>query len=332
MKRNFRLDIRKVLISFGVAVVLFLGACVYLRSVSIPDHGTANEVSTFTMHCFAWPRISGGGSAQAQLVVGFLAPKDWNVGKNSTVTYTSPKGDGTMSLMPAGTKEITSGLEWPSAARQKLGIGGNLVDDVEWTVFVCDKAVTVNNMDTFSYDVTLKVKLGADNMLVKLGFFNAEMADGFSDPGMWGNPYYAYFFSDCFAVTGGEGNVIDFCNPQLSAISPRNSLDNDIISLTYDNGLLSTDLSDKSDIYLGATAYTSDGSSYNVSEKSLRTKLNPIGGKKYRIDFWPKGFFNVPKDKTIDRIEYYCTDASGSIKVGYANTSSPFLYSFICKN
>lgn len=331
MKRNYKLDIKKVLIYCGVAVVFFLGACMYLRSVTIPDHGTANQVSTFTMHCFLHPVITGTGTEVDQLVVGFLAPKSWNASQNSQVTYTSPRGNGTMSVMQTGIKEKTTSLDWADAAKQTLGNGGNLVDDVEWVIFLADNPITAVNQDTFAYDVAINVKLGPDNMLVKLGFFNAILQYGFSPP-FGTNPYYATYFSDCFSVTGGEGNIVDFCNPQLSAVSPRSSLDNDFITLTYDNGLLPTALSNENSIYLCGTAYATDGTSYSVCEQTSKTMLNPLGGKKYRIDLWPRGFFNVGNDKTLDRIEYYYTDATGTIKVGYANTSSPFIYSFICKN
>jgi len=56
----------------------------------------------------------------------------------------------------------------------------------------------------------------------------ANSYDGLSDPSRYGSK-----FTNCFQSIGA-GDLIDFCNPQLANVDPRTSLDNDIISLTFD--------------------------------------------------------------------------------------------------
>ena len=51
---------------------------------------------------------------------------------------------------------------------------------------------------------------------------------------------------------------------------------------------------------------------------------------KWRIDLWPRKYFNLPSGQQISKIEYYFTNQSGTIKTGFANTLQPFKYVFNC--
>ncbi len=326
MKRLFYINIKKVLLYSGLIAVIFLAECgLNLNGVDVPEYGEANQVATFTMHCGVEPRITDG-TYTAKLLIGFLAPKSWHVAQNTVMTFTSPKGNGTLSVIPAGQKEPNTGLEWPDAAKIKLGIGGNLSDDVEWVIFQSALAYTFSNNEDITFDVVIKSKLGTENTLVKLGFYYGNSKENLNGDANYTKTYY----TNCFSVINGEGDIADFCNPQLSVVSPGSSLDNDIVTLTYDNGIVESGLSNTDDIYLCATAYTTTGVEKPICEQTAKTKLTPLGGKKYRIDLWPRVFFNVRKGETLDHIEYYYTDASGSIRIGYANTSDPFRYTFKC--
>jgi len=333
MKRVCKLDIKQVLLFFGVIIILFISACMYMTGITVPLQGTANDSATFTMHCYAQPALTDGDQ-QATLVAGFLAPKGWNAAQNTIVTYISDKGNGIMTLMPKGSKDPETKLEWPDAAKQKMGIGGNLIDDVEWVIFLGDRAVTASNQVRINYDVSFKVKLGPNNMFVKLGFFNATLRYGFAAPFNGQNPYYAFKFSDCFQVIGGDPNVDleDMCNPQMSTVTPVKSLDNDIITLTFDNGLESTALDNESDIYVCVTGYKTNGDTLSYYKIGPENKLNPLGGKKYRIDFWPRGLLKVGKNETLKRLVYKYYDVTGTKAVINTHTLTPFQYTFKCTN
>ncbi|RZM04511.1 MAG: DUF4961 domain-containing protein [Pedobacter sp.] len=211
-------------------------------------------------------------------------------------------------------------------------MGTNLIDDLEWIVFQSVNSYNVNENTKLAVTVTIRSKTGSENMLVKLGFFSGNSADGFAI-GLNGRPTYASAFSSCFEVTGGDGDLVDFCNPQLAFVEPAKATDNDIITLTFDNGVISTPLENEPNIYLCATAVTTDGDRIEVCEQTAKTKFRASNGGRFRSDFWPRGFFNVPAGKTLAKIEYYVTNADGTIKIGYGGISinpEPFIYSFRC--
>jgi hypothetical protein len=301
-----------------------------LNGVDIPDHGVANEVATFTMHCGIQPRIDNGSATPyytTKLIIGLLVPKSWHAAENTAVSFTSPIGSSPMTVIPNSQLEPHTGLPWPQACMQKLGNGGNLVPDgMEWVVFESRDAYTVYNNQDFNFDVVIKARCGPDNMLFKLGFYYGDSKESLSGDGN----YTKTFFSDCFPVINGQGNIVDYCNPQLSTVSPVKSLDNDIVTLNFNNGIETTALSNAGDIYLHAKAFLDDGDSVSVSEQTDRTRMTAVGGEQYRIDIWPRGFFNVSENRRIIRLEYYFTDASGNMKVGYNNTAAPFPYLFTC--
>src|SRR3546814_13207654 len=89
------------------------------------------------------PNPNAGVEANVRLVVGFLAPKGWNAGANTIMSYTSNMGNGTMSRVPAGRTPAQSSLEWPAAMMEKAGIGGNLIKDMEWVAFWTDQTYNI---------------------------------------------------------------------------------------------------------------------------------------------------------------------------------------------
>lgn len=331
MKKLFGINIKYLFLGLGLIVVVFLARCgLEPLSTTVPDGGNANEVATFKLNTKTDSRIDTRDpdpTYTTKMLVGFLVPKSWNAAENTVVTFTTTdKGNGTMVLIPDTEKDKSTGLSWPEAAKKKYGIGPNLVDDMEWVVYVTTSAYTFVNNGNTDIEVTIKSKLGPENMLVKLGFFIGATKEGIDD-----DRFYKFAFSEPFEVKNGTGDLIDFVNPQLSKVDPVKSLDNDIITLTFDAGVTETDLSNTDDIYLCAKAILDNGDVTEVCEQTDKTRLKPIGGKKYIIDFWPRGFFDTPKGRSIVKLEYYFKDITGNGKVGYGNTADPFKYTFVCK-
>ncbi|WP_017257668.1 DUF4961 domain-containing protein [Pedobacter arcticus] len=325
MKKLFKINTKKVFMLLSLSIVIFLAQCgLDALLITLPPPGNANEVSTFKLKISTVAKVEKPPYI-TKMVVGFLAPKSWKVASNTVVTFTSGKGDGTLELIPESDKELNTGLSWPEAAKKQFGIGPNLVNDLEWVVYRSTSTYSFETDKNTDINVTIKSKLGPENMLVKLGFFIGASREGINNGEM-----YKFAFSNAFEVKNGEGEVIDFFNPQLSKVDPVKSLDNDIITLTYDNGVSETVLSNTEEIYLCATALLDNGSSIEICEQTAKTKLKPIGGKRYIIDFWPRGFFNVPKGRSIVKLEYHFKDLSGIGKVGYGNTLVPFKYVFNC--
>lgn len=299
-------------------------------TVTVPKQAKAGQQVTFTMHSGAEPRIGGdGNNYTTQLLAGIMVPKGWNARKNAVLTFTSPKGNGTMRMIPDAEIEPVSGLSWHQAAKKMFGIGPNLIDDFEWIVYRSTQSYTFVNNEDIDFDVKVTSLTSEENMLVSLGFYVGSSIENLRPED---TDYKKFAFSDPFEVTDGDGDLVDFINPQLGTVQPVKSLDNDIITLTFDGGVTSTVLDGMQQIYLQVKAFDEEGKLIGeVNEKTELTQVKPIGGKKYLIDLWPRGYFNLNKETHIAWLEYYYTDATGSKIVGYGNTDKPFKYTFRCE-
>lgn len=314
----------------GLFLTLFLVHCgLTALTVTVPEQATVNERVTFVMHSGAEPRIEEPGTYTTQLLAGIMVPKSWNARENAVLTFTSPKGNGVMRMIPDAEIEPVSGLNWHQAAKKMFGIGPNLVDDFEWIVYRSTQSYTFRNNEDISFDVKVECNVGAENMLVRLGFYVGSSIENLRPED---TDYKKVAFSQVFEVTGGEGDLIDFVNPQLATVQPVRSLDNDIITLTFDAGVTHTVLDNQEDVYVTIRCFDEDGLLIDeINEQTDKTRLRSIGGKRFLLDFWPRGYFNVDKGQRIARIEYFYTDASGTLRVGYGNTEAPFSYTFRCQ-
>jgi len=309
-------------------------------SVDQPDTAVVGANTTIKVH-FTFHNIYSSNTEN--FVFGFLVPKGWAAAQNTKISYTSTAGNGNLVLMPSTTLEPQSnGLTWPAAMKKKFGIGGNLIDDMEWVVYQSDVGFPLSNGENITGNLTINIKMGADgnNTLCKLGYAIAESNDGLRDPdqNIDKDPgvkyeYFAEMITSCFQLTGGPGDVVDFCNPQLTNYDPPKSLDNDFFTITYDGTVASTGLNNASAVYLCATGNTADGKSITVCEQTAKTKLTQTtaNSNRYKITIWPRQFFGITDAQTLSNMTYYITDATGNIKVGYGNTASPFTYTFKCK-
>jgi hypothetical protein len=315
-----------------VALGVTLACCgEIITGVDQPDTAPDGSIVPITVHIDI-PTAGNGGPDY--LIFGFLVPKGWKAAENTTITYTSPTlGDGNMTLIPSTTlAKNGGGLNWPDDMKKTFGIGGNLIDDMEWVAYQSDKSFTHNGAE-ITGDLNIKIKVGVDNnnTTVKLGYVITDSGNGFTSDGN-GTYYSEKLAQNCFQTTGGTGDVVDFCNPQLTTVNPPKSLDNDYITLTFDGNVATTLLSGSGVVYLCATAYTSDGQTITVCEQTDKTKMIqiPDGSNKYQITFWPRALFGTKDTQTITKMEYFITDQTGAIKVGYGNTAAPFIYNFKC--
>jgi len=296
-------------------------------TVTVPKTANVNELVTFSLHSGAEPRIQSG-TYTTQLLAGIMVPKSWNARKNLTMNFTSPKGNGSMRIIPDNETEPVSGLNWHQAAKKMFGIGPNLVDDMEWIIFRSVQSYTFVNNEDIDFTVKATCNVGPDNMLVSLGFYVGSSIENLRPED---TDYKKITFSNSFEVMGGEGDLVDFINPQLGTVQPVKSLDNDIISLTFDAGVTNTVLDKESNIYLHVKALDADGQVLGyVMQQDDKTKLQDIGGKRFLIDLWPRGYFKLAKGKQLAKLEYFFSDQTGQKVVGYGNTSEPFKFTFRC--
>jgi hypothetical protein len=316
---------------FIIGLVFLLCMCVNLDGVDYPLTAMAGETVTFTMHVRidAIDNITG-----TRMVIAFLAPKSWKAAQNTTVTYTSKVDEGiqTMSLIPDGTvAKNSNGQTWPVAIRSRLGVGKNVLDDMEWVVYWSDKVYSVSNGEKIPADVKIKTKLGPENMRLKLGFFLNHTGDGFSGD----DKHYKVIFSDCFEVSGGEGDLIDFCNLHFNAAQPATATKDDILTFKFQGDVGTNPLYNTTPVYFCAKAYTDNGNVYEVcgrDEKSQMKKESQFGNT-YAITLWPGAYFNLPPQEKPLRIEYTFTNADGTVQVKdeIDGSPDPFVYTFKCQ-
>jgi hypothetical protein len=322
MKKNFWNWAWKIT---GALLLLIIVSCTMtIDSVVQPSSINGGDILPVTLNV----TITTNTSQTSNFMVAVLVPKVWHAAQNATITFTSDitSGDQPMTVIPAGTPAPNGGgLDWPTYLVNKIGNGGNLLPDYEWVAFYSNSAYTIGGNVTVHATVSIHIKTSPENLLFKLGYCVANSTDGLSDPSRYGS-----YFTSCFQVNGA-GDLIDFCNPQLANVDPRTSLDNDIITLTFDGGVTSTALDNASQVYLCISAITSSGDSLSVCEQTTRTKMTPLGLNRWQKDIWPRKLFSLSDNQHLTGLRYYFTDASGNNKVGYGGGSSPFTYTFKCE-
>jgi hypothetical protein len=309
----------------GALVLLIIASCsITINSVVQPSSVNGGDILPVTLNV----TIETNDNQTSRFMVAVLVPKVWKAAQNSTITFTSDitSGDQSMTVIPAGTPAPQGGgLDWPTLLATKIGNGGNLLPDYEWVAFYSNASYSVVANATIHATVSIKIKTSADNLLFKPGYCVANSTDGLSS-----SDRYAASFTNCFQVNG-QGDLIDFCNPQISTVDPRTSLDNDIVTLTFDGGVQSTALDNASQVHLCIAGITTAGDSLTVCTPTDATKMTSLGLNKWQKDIWPRKLFNLSGNQQLVRLRYFFTDATGGNRVGYAGGPTPFMYTFKCQ-
>jgi hypothetical protein len=342
MKTHLHIKGKNIWLISALVLIGISLSCCWLIISSVDQPTTAVVGSTVNIKVNI--NNSCNSSGTAHIVFGILAPKGWNLAKNATVAYNCTKGVGNMVLIPSSIiNSHAGGLSWSAYMKSFFGLEGNLIDDMEWIPYQSDAIINFNNGDKISGYITVQItNIGADNnpTLVKLAYVVANDQNAFTFDGNDGDSsptteYYNEFTGPVFTLTGGTGDLIDFVNPQLTTMDPPKALDNDIVTLTYNNNVVATALGSNANnvaVYLCATGITNDGKILTVCLPGLNTMMKQAitGSGLYQITFWPKAFFGTTADQNVVSMTYYITDQTGAIQVGYGNTTAPFTYKFKC--
>lgn len=321
-----------ILLTVSALITMLAVRCGFdaLMITTLPASVTANSTFNITLKLNSSVLVA---QDSARLVVGFLAPKSWNAAANTTITYTTAKyGVQQMVLIPSNVgNPAYPGKDWPTIMQTLAGIGPNLLPNVKWVAYygVHSYGLSVGEGGLSPMTINIQTKAG-DNTLVKLGFFTGLAQCSNCSLSNSALNIYNYTFSNCFSVTGGKNPLVDFCDPQLTSVSPLEVLDNDIATITFDENVQSTGLDNASQIYLCATGVLSDGTTIPVCVQNSSSMFTSLGGKRWQFQFWPRKYFNLSPGQTLQRVDYYMTNAGGSIKVGINNTSTPFSIPFVC--
>src|SRR6202012_2710839 len=144
-------------------------------------------------------------------------------------------------------------------------------------VFQSNQQYTINNEVMFPADATIQLTVGADNNNTEFftAFVIVDSYDGLTYYNA-GTPDFNEKDGDCLIVTGGSTGVLnDYCHPKLTTIDPPKSTSNEFITLTFNNKLAPTGLSNSTSLYLCVdTAFTSDGKTLtNFCMQTEKTNL-----------------------------------------------------------
>lgn len=315
---------------YGICLLLLLLAgCVFLEGVDEPANAKAGEEMTIVMRNRI--DVADGGRSNVRLIIGFLAPKSWAATANSNITYTTDTyGSGKMVPVPSSVI-ANNNKNWPEALRERFGMGGNyMTDQLEWVVFWTEQAYDVPQGVKENIIVTIKTTPGPENVQFKTGYFLGTSTEGLSDV-FGSNNVYKCQFKSCFSVTDGQGDLVDFCNPAIAAVTPGMATDNDFLTISFDPDVVPTALDGVGNIYFCAKGYTTGGQVLDACAQTEATQLKKYTGNKSAITFWPRAYFNMQDGQALEKIEYFFTDATGTVKVGFNNTANPFVYTFKCQ-
>ncbi len=324
-------------------------ACTYLDSVNIdqpqPDGTMApkvkvGETATFTIK--GRFETNEDHPEGRNLVIAMLAPRDWNIAKNCVLTYRGTEvvdweDIHPMSVIPSNTSPNNmSGYTWPAALMERFGLGPNRYNDMEWVAWQGDELIPIYNGTHATYEVTVKCKVGQQNLRANLGFVVNNLGDGMSSD----EKYIKYAFSEHqFEVYGGIGETIDFGKLRFNSVEPARAIQDDIITYTFVGDAYENDLVKEPEIFFRGKAYTAEGGVYEA-EKLKMERANTFTHS-YSCTIWPAGFFNIPDGETITKIEYSFTNAAEDVVVNKSlddlmggetpeSDDTPFTYTLVC--
>ncbi len=333
----------------GIAVT----GCVYLDSFSVTqiidgkevNYAYANTEATFTITGHIECHEDHNG---VNFVVAFLVPKSWNVLENGKVTYKcdlAEDHDMILNMSPVPTASLPKnggGRTWVECLTQEYKVGTNVLDDMEWVVYQTNEKWNIINNQFPYYTVWLKTNVGEKNLKCYLGAFVNHTDDGFGG----GVDHKKVTFSpDRFEVIGGKGPVIDFCDRHYNKVSPMTSLQNDLVTLTFNGDIADNQLASMEKVYVNGTAYDDEGNAYELTEKSERTLMTRENAysNTFNITVWPIELFNMPVTAQMTHFDYYFTNADGTVRITKSHddyvidnikipaNEVPFTFTFECE-
>ncbi|MDE6528033.1 MAG: DUF4961 domain-containing protein [Muribaculaceae bacterium] len=306
-----------IMLAFAAVVV----ACMELKTINVNQPQSdgsmapriqAGETATFVVGCEL--KANADVPEGRKLIVGMLAPRDWKIAENVTMSAQASSGTDPivhqMKVIPNSTQpKNMQGRSWPEALMERFGLGSNRYNDMEWVAWMAEDAVSITNGDHFVYDVTVKCKVGMSNLKACLGFVINHDDDGLSSD----DKHFKYAFSEPFTVYGGEGDEIDYTMVRFNSVLPSRALQNDIVTFTFNGDAYDNPLIDADEVYFRGEAVDAEGNTYPSRPRLMprETTFTHV----YNCTFWPRKFFNVPADKTIVAIRYEYTNADGSVRI-----------------
>ena len=299
---RFECNPYRALAAFFVCMLLIFSMCMTILQIDQPSEVSAGEVFEIVMQVDVSKDDDTGDPFF--LIVGFLAPRAWNAGGNTTVRFESSVGNSTMRLTTSDEIDGNTKLPWNSAFERKFGIGDNY-GAVEWITFIADEAFVAADGATGTVYITTKA--GEDNMIVQLAYGISNQTWGFSDDN------FDLVFTDCMQVIDGIGYPSNLCGPKPRQLVEQATFNmDDLITIVFD-------AKDGDDFMLGASfidlcakAYSGD-LVYEICDNEDVAALNYMGDDVWEITLWPRSYFEIPENQDIDFMEVTFTNDKGNL-------------------
>lgn len=302
----------------------------------------------FTVRGHAECNTTDDKGITGKMIFAMLVPKDWDFANTATVTYKNDLADNpeeqmTMSVVPnTSLPKNGNGKTWAQCLTSTYGVGPNVLDDMEWVVFQTDRTWNILNNQNPTFTIYIKAKAGSKNLRCKLGFFVDDTDDGFSTDE---RRFKVSYSTECFEIVGGRGMTIDFCNQHFNKTTPLTSLQNDFITISFVRDVAQNDLSSENQIYLLGEAVTKSGRVYAISNRDANTLMSRTSSvsSTFSKTIWPMSYFGVPDGEELDHINYYFSNADGTVSVTQSDddfvqegtplpvTKTPFEFKFSCE-
>ena len=301
----------RAMAAFFVCMLLIFSMCMTILQIDQPSEVSAGEVFEIVMQVDVSKDDDTGDPFF--LIVGFLAPRAWNAGGNTTVRFESSVGNSTMRLTTSDEIDGNTKLPWNSAFERKFGIGDNY-GEVEWITFIADEAFVAADGATGTVYITTKA--GEDNMIVQLAYGISNQTWGFSDDN------FDLVFTDCMQVIDGIGYPSNLCGPKPRQLVEQATFNmDDLITIVFD-------AKDGDDFMLGASfidlcakAYSGD-LVYEICDNEDVAALNYMGDDVWEITLWPRSYFDIPENQDIDFMEVTFTNDKGNLVVSNEDGSA----------
>ncbi len=348
---------KRTILRTAAAVLLMTAVvgCLYFDGINQPEEADANTVIEYD----AQLRIQTLTEGTGRLVFAILAPVDWDLASNATLTlstknltaknhlyekngqtppFTEEITGEVLELMPETEKtpatvesdKLVSGLPeqdkpWAEALElcSEVGIGGNEglenVPELKWVVWRSKTIFTITD-DSDSNDT--------DNPEINIyATVHIKLKTGMTPSTFYMG--YAYTYDQWGFVTKNARHAVEFkkltVNPKAMPpiIKPSTFRYGDIFAVQFIPFM--TGLENAQDVYLCGKAVYNSGQVAEVTERSDKNRMEYISAQQlFERYIYPKEFFGLPADAVIEELRFYFTDATGEIAV-HNNASGGYL-------
>tara|TARA_A100000164_G_scaffold338518_1_gene332824 strand:+ start:6 stop:1103 length:1098 start_codon:yes stop_codon:yes gene_type:complete len=362
--RRFNFNYKTFILGFLALplVFLFVTSCFEITGNDQPNSVAAGSTQTFTLDV----KLDTEGENEPnnrRLYFGICAPKNWEVGKNASVSFDSPidgdkPGKGTMTLDPGdlskgfmkgrGTDgEPVTGKTYAEVAEEILGFNENY-GLMEWTMFYSEQ-VKANPHPGADGTISIQLKIGDGATAAKLGYWVGHHNKGFSNEehkvgtGTPGGTFRHYDHEwKKITVTGASAEATDLTGPKPvppSSITAGESgfTYDDIITIDFNAsqglGSSKTALFNAGKVYMVATAMLGDGTPITIggaAENSSKNEMTMGGADAWSKTIWPPGYFGVT-DQIITQLHVNFQNQDGSIIVNDPATGSDIVFEEKCE-